>query len=189
MRTTRLAAAVTVAAPVIVLAVASTSTGARVGGHFEATMQPVNSPDAHGTVALEQQGTTLDVHVMVEDLDGGTHVAHIHGIRRAENECPALSADTNGDGNIDFLEGFPAYGPVQRTLSTQADQGTTLDYTRRFKLLDNGDGIASLGDLSQYAVVIHGVDLDGDGIASKGSTDPALNEISMPALCGVIVRE
>ena len=41
--------------------------------------------------------------------------------------------------------------------------------------------------------MIHGVDLDGDGLASKPDVDgdgpdPEDSEISMPALCGVIVQ-
>lgn len=174
----------------LVIAGAASSTGAtsRVG-EFTASLAPVNK-NATGMATLSQHGTTLDVHVMVRDLDGGLHLAHIHGRKQAEAECPALTRDVNGDGRIDFAEGLPDYGPVQVTLS-RGDTGPSLDYTRRFKQLDSGDGIASLGPLSNYAIVIHGVDLDGDGVASRpdvdgDGADPDDNEISMPALCGVI---
>ena len=133
------------------------------------------------------------MHLRADGLDDGIHVAHIHGIRQALNECPTLAMDTDGNGLVDFAEGLPAYGPVQVTLSNGTnDRGTSLDYTRDFKHLDSGDGIASLGDLNQYAIVVHGVDLDGDGLATNpdvdgdGPGDPDDQEISMPALCGTI---
>lgn len=188
----RVVAAVVISIPLVVGAAATSSIGAspRVG-QFSADLLPLNK-DATGTVDLSQRGTNLDVHVMVQGLDGGLHLAHIHGVKQAENECPGLDADTNSDGLVDFVEGLPAYGPVQVTLNTGGDIGTSLDYTRRFKLLDNGDAVASLGPLDQYAIVIHGVDLEGDGLVDNPDVDgnqvgdPPGNEISMPALCGVI---
>lgn len=191
----RVFAAVALSVPLVVAAGATSSIGAtpRVG-EFTADLMPLNK-DATGTVDLTQRGTMLDVHVMVEGLDGGTHLAHIHGIKQAENECPGMDADTNPmDGRVDFLEGLPFYGPVQVTLNAPEDVGTTLDYTRSFRHLDSGDGIASLGSLDQYAIVIHGVDFDGSGMVDNpdvdgnGAGDPPGNEISMPALCGVIER-
>jgi Cu/Zn superoxide dismutase len=169
----------------------SASTGATPRtGDFSADLLPLNK-DTTGTVDLHQTGTNLEVHVVVDGLDDGIHLAHIHGMRQAEAECPTLSADANMDGFVDFAEGLPDYGPVQLTLS-QGETGTMLDYVRNFRHLDSGDGIASLGPLDQYAIVIHGVDLDGDGVADdpdvdgNGAGDPPGNEISMPALCGVI---
>jgi hypothetical protein len=159
-------------------------------GDFGANLTSVNKPGAEGSVALHQRGTHLDLHLTVTGLDGGIHVAHIHGIKQAENECPTLANDTNHDMFVDFAEGLPSYGPVQVTLSNGLnDTGPSLDYARSYTHLDGGDGIASLGDLDQYAIVVHGVDLgDGDDVATTGSADPAANEISMPAVCGVIVR-
>lgn len=181
----------------LVVPVALTAAGASAAtagprtGDFGAALAPVNKPGAQGEVALHQRGARVDVHLTVTGLDGGIHVAHIHGIKQAENECPTLANDTNHDMFVDFAEGLPAYGPVQVTLSNgTSDTGTSLDYTRTYTHLDGGDGIASLGDLDQYAIVVHGVDLgDADGVATTGSADPAANEISMPAVCGVIVRD
>lgn len=192
----RVFAAVALSVPLVVAAGATSSIGAtpRVG-EFTADLMPLNK-DTTGTVDLTQRGTMLDVHVMVEGLDGGLHLAHIHGVKQAENECPGMDADTNpADGRVDFVEGLPFYGPVQVTLNTSEDVGTELDYMRSFRHLDSGDGIASLGPLDQYAIVIHGVDFDGSGMVDNpdvdgnGAGDPPGNEISMPALCGVIVSE
>lgn len=184
---------VVLACTVPLLAIAGTSQGATPRA-FTADLAPVNH-GGHGDVQLQQRGTHLTVDLEAHGLDDGTHVAHIHGIRQAQAECPSLARDANADGLVDFLEGLPDYGPVLRTLSEgTSDQGTDLGYVRSFKHLDNGDGIASLGRLDQYAVVVHGVDLDGDGVATKPDVhgdggDADDNEITMPALCGVIVRQ
>jgi hypothetical protein len=160
---------------------------------YRADLEPVNAVDADGRVKLELTGQTLRVRLDARGLDDGIHVAHIHGIRQAENECPDLAtSDVDGNGLVDIGEGLPAYGPVQRTLSNGLeDLGTRIRYWRTFEALDNGDAISVLGDLSQYAIVVHGVDVDGDGVANNpdalgdgvGNAD---NEISMPALCGTI---
>lgn len=156
-------------------------------GDYVAELAPVNEADADGHVDLLRHGTTLDVHLQASGLDEGTHVAHIHGIRRGMAECPDLAeADDDANGLVDFAEGLPDYGPVLRTLSRAGDAGTTLDYARTFTTMDNGDDAAKLGRLDRYVVVVHGVDLTGDGLVSQGNPDPARNEISMPALCGLI---
>lgn len=191
-RTTMLLASA-LALPLAAAALAApASAGSPPVGQFSADLAKVNS-DGTGHVDLTERGTHLLVHLTVNGVDGGIHLAHIHGIKQAMNECPSLAADVDGNGLIDFAEGLPSYGPVQVTLSNGTnDRGTSLDWTRQFTHLDNGDGIPSLGSLDQYAIVVHGVDLDGDGLATNtdadhnGAADPAGNEVSMPALCGVI---
>ncbi|MBO9522238.1 MAG: hypothetical protein J7518_11930 [Nocardioidaceae bacterium] len=160
---------------------------------YSADLHAINHGGS-GSVQLMQHGTTLEVDLRASGLDDGIHIAHIHGIRQAESECPGMNRDADHNGLIDILEGLPDYGPVLRTLSNGLnDRGTSLAYTRTFKLIDNGDAIASLGRLDQYAIVVHGVDLNGDGQANNpdvqgdGPGDPDDNEISMPSLCGVIV--
>lgn len=117
--------------PVLVLTAAASpaSAGPRVGD-FRADLAPLNQ-DGQGLVTLNQLGTQLTVHLEAAGLHDGVHVAHIHGLRQAQNECPTLAADSDGNGVVDFAEGLPAYGPVQRTLSNGTnDRGTSLDYTR-----------------------------------------------------------
>jgi Cu/Zn superoxide dismutase len=191
-RTTLLLASA-IALPLAAAAVAApANAGSPRVGQFSADLAKVNS-DGTGHVDLTERGTQLQVHLTVNGVDGGIHLAHIHGIKQAMNECPSLAADVDGNGLIDFAEGLPSYGPVQVTLSNGTnDRGTALDWTRQFTHLDSGDGIASLGSLDQYAIVVHGVDVDGDGLATNpdadhnGAADPAGNEVSLPALCGVI---
>jgi hypothetical protein len=159
-------------------------------------LQPVNQP-AEGRVRLTLEGDRLEVRLKAKDLDGGVHLAHLHGVPQAENECPQVAVhDTDGNGLVDILEGLVTYGPVQLTLSEGLnDTGTRIKYRREFAALDTGESFVELGDLSQYAIVVHGVDLDGDGLATNpdvdgdGDEDAAPhsdNEISMPALCGTV---
>ncbi len=162
---------------------------------FEADLGPLNV-DGRGRAKLREQNGELVVKLRAQGLDDGIHVAHIHGIQQAENECPDHSFDTDGNGFVDLLEGLPAYGPVQITLSDGLqDTGTKIRYTRSYSMLDGGSALSKLGDLSHYAIVVHGVDLNGDHLASNpnagGDTagDQDDNEISMPALCGTIERD
>jgi Cu/Zn superoxide dismutase len=159
---------------------------------FEAELSPVNH-SGEGEVRIRQHDGEITVRLRAEGLDDGIHLAHIHGLRQAENECPGMVADTDHNGFVDFLEGVPFYGPVQITLSNGTDdRGDDLRYRRSFTMLDDRSALSTLGDLSQYAIVIHGVDLNGDGIVNDpdvngdGSPNPPDNEISMPALCGTI---
>jgi hypothetical protein len=188
--------AIALAVPVVLAApsLAGPSVGAvnRVGT-YTADLAPINHGGS-GTVRLVQHGTELTVDLSASGLDDGIHVAHIHGIKQAQAECPTLARDADHNGLVDLLEGLPDYGPVLRTLSNGLnDRGTSIGYVRTFRLIDSGDAIASLGPLDQYAIVVHGVDIDGDGLANNPDVqgdgpDADDNEISMPSLCGVIVR-
>lgn len=198
MRSLRLPLLITlITAPLAAAALAAVPTAQAHDAmdRFEVSLDPLNQP-GEGTVRLDTHEGELAVRLKAKDLDDGIHLAHLHGIRQAENECPTLAADGDGNGLVDLIEGLPAYGPVQRTLSDGLnDTGTRIEYRRVFATLDNGDPISALGDLSQYAVVVHGVDLDGDGLATNPDADgdgtadanpSSDNEISMPALCGTV---
>lgn len=188
---TRPVIALGLAVPALALAVAGTTGAKSPNGDYHAQLDPLNKPGASGSTDLHRHGDELDVHVQVSGLDGGMHLAHIHGFEKGMSECPGLDADGDGNGLVDFAEGLPAYGGVLRTLSQPGDVGAALDYRRVFTTLDNGDGAASLGHLDRYVVVIHGVDIEGDGAVDNpdvqaDGNDPDDNEISMPALCGLI---
>ena len=190
----RIRAGLVLAVPLLLATVvAPTQASGRQHVDFEADLERLNQ-DGSGEVDLRKRAGKLVVELEAEDLDGGIHLAHIHGTGQASAECPAMSRDVNLDGLVDLLEGLPDYGPVRITLSDGLnDRGMALDYRRTFRQTDSGDSIASLGPLSDYAIVLHGVDLDGDGMASNpdvqgDGADHDDNEISMPALCGTIER-
>jgi hypothetical protein len=182
-RTIALLAAVPALAAVAGIPAAQARSGAEV---FTAHLSPVNG-SGQGRVTIVEHGSELKVHLTARGLDPGMHMAHIHGVIGPDNTCPTPAADTNGDGLVDFAEGLPAYGPVQITLRHGSDaDGSMVQLTTTFTTTDTGAPVSDLGALDRYAIVVHGVDLDGDGRAANTTADPAHNEITMPALCGVI---
>ena len=130
------------------------------------------------------------------------HVMHIHGAEQADNECPGPDRrdDRVDDGLIDTAEGLPDYGPILVSFTTSGDtsaeSGLALDrfasandrgrlrYQRTF---DVPTGVAQ--NLDDLHVVIHGVDLNGNGTydgpdGSLGAGVPL--EAELPAACGEI---
>ena len=93
---------------------------------------------------------------------------------QAISECPTLAADQNGDGLINTVEGLPSYGPIAVSFTTTGDTspssglavdrfpvanpGGSVNYKRTFEVSD--EVAENLGD---FAIVQHGVDLNGNG--------------------------
>jgi len=160
-----------------------------------------NGSNVSGGATIEYvRGTTYLVTVNATGLTPGLpHLAHIHGVVQAQNECPG--ADAAGmDGLIDTLDGLPAYGPIMVTFSTEGDTsaaagfnlGTapvaeedgSLFYQREIKI--KGNVAANLENLH---IVIHGEDLDDSGdydgqISTLGMGIPL--EAELPVACGTI---
>lgn len=176
---------------------------------YSATSNPVphdptadSGSNVSGQVTLEYvRGTTYLVTITASGLSPNLpHLAHIHGVLRAQNECPGIAVDGDGNGLIDTLEGVPAYGPVLVTFSTSGDTSDAaafdlevaavsdanggLFYQREIKFKDN---IAA--DLDNLHVVIHGEDLNDNGtydgaLSSLGMGIPL--EAELPVACGPI---
>lgn len=173
----------------LMLALMGPAMAVHEGTTYRANLRTLNAPGAHGTVDLAYDDTaeTLTVSLRARGLDDGVHIAHIHGFTdedAPDARCPSRGDDTNRDGLVDLSEGAPIYGGILLALD-EGDEGETIEYTRTF---DVGD--AGLGLLEEYHVVVHGVDLDGDGQVRPpfAEQDLAEDEGSMPALCGEIVR-
>jgi hypothetical protein len=119
------------------------------------------------------------------------------------SECPTILNDQNGDNLVNTTEGEPSYGPILTSFTTEGDtspesglavdrfpvanEDGTLTYGRTFEVPTN---VADrLGD---FAVVQHGVDLNGNGVydfeaAGASDLDPNLpQEATIPANCGTI---
>ncbi|MBD8079055.1 CHRD domain-containing protein [Cellulosimicrobium arenosum] len=189
-----LAAALAVAGPA---AAADTTQG-------ELSPVPLNGADASGTAMVWVDGTTLTVEFEAEGLLADSpHAAHIHYAGAARHECPAASDDADGDGTITTTEGGPAYGSVQVSLTTEGD--TSPDSALavdRFDAASGGDITYQRGSIEvtqevadaladgEAAVVVHGVDYDGDGMYGgdkMSDLDPSLPaEATDPALCGIM---
>lgn len=96
---------------------------------YQATLNPLNHSTGSGDFSLTLNGSqaTITEHVsglaasLPPSLGGGAypHVQHIH--IDGQGQCPTMSADTNGDGIVDTVEGQPAYGAIGTTLSTSGD--------------------------------------------------------------------
>ena len=176
-------------------------------GTFIANTTPVphtatgSGLNVRGTATLELQSKKLTAHITASGLSPKLpHLMHIHGVIGAQNDCPDISADVNGDGFIDTADGLPDYGPVIVTFSTTgdtsaaaafnlevavvADGSGNIDYTRTFTIPK-----AVAQDISNLHVVIHGADLNNNGkydgvVSSLGMGIPL--EAELPVSCGTI---
>jgi hypothetical protein len=172
---------------------------------FQADLAPLNDSGASGTADLGLSGDQLTIDIASQGLAPNLPYAqHIHGLEQAISECPSLAADLNGDGLVNTTEGQPSYGPILTSLTTEGDtspdsalavdrfpvanEDGTLTYDRTFGVPTN---VADR--LGEFAIVQHGVDLNGNGVYDEGAAgpsdlDPSLpQEATIPANCGVIM--
>ena len=170
--------------------------------------QVANNSDASGWTTLSAlPNGKIRVKVYVEGLaPGQVHAQHLHGVMGEDGfvagSCPTIADDSDGDGLIDTLEGAPAYGGVQVSLTTSgdtsassalavdrfpvADDSGVVEYSRTFRPNDPAvwEGLGAL------EIVVHGVDLNGNGVydfgtAGASSLNPSIPlEVTIPAVCG-----
>ncbi len=178
---------------------------------YRARMRPVpheHDADAGSRVTgkarlVVRDGNELTANLRFRGLSPELpHVMHIHGAAQADNECPGTDRrdDRVDDGLIDTGEGLPDYGPILVSFTTSGDtsaeSGLALDrfasandhgrlrYQRTFGIPTN---VAE--NLDDLHVVVHGVDLNGNGTfdgpdGSLGAGVPL--EAELPAACGEI---
>jgi len=186
--------------------IAMPALGAR--SDFSAALAPVphdpaadNGSNASGDATIEYvRGTTYLVTVNATGLTPGLpHLAHIHGVVQAQNECPGADA-AGKDGLIDTLDGLPAYGPILVTFSTEgdtsaaagfnletapvADEDGNLFYQREIKI--KGNVAANLENLH---IVVHGEDLNDSGMYDGPESTLGMGillEAELPVACGTI---
>lgn len=173
---------------------------------FKAKLHQLNRSGAEGTAFMRLEGRRLTTRIFSRDLAPNLpHAQHIHGMAQARSECPTPAADQNGDGLVNTAEGAPFYGPVAVSFTTRGDtspkSGLAINrfpvadelgfvvYRRTFKV-----PAAVARNLGKFAIVQHGVDLNGNGrydfrAAGRSELDPSLpQEATIPAVCGVINR-
>jgi hypothetical protein len=171
---------------------------------FQADLAPLNNSGASGTANLGLEGDQLTTDIASQGLAPNLpHAQHIHGLEQAISECPTLANDQDGDGLVNTTEGEPSYGPILTSFTTEGDtspdsglavdrfpvanEDGTLTYDRTFGVPTN---VADR--LGEFAVVQHGVDLNGNGVydeeaAGPSDLDPSLpQEATIPANCGTI---
>jgi hypothetical protein len=126
----------------------------------------------------------------------GIHPQHIH----AADRCPTASADTNGDGIVDVIEGIPFYGPILVPLDGDISNTTSEIPSFPFGMGKKGtyhyEASTTLNvletalneplNLPARHVVIHGVDLATPLPASVQSLPGLPAQITLPIACGEI---
>lgn len=192
------------AALLVMAPAASAQEGAET---FQVDLQVLNDSGATGTATLTLEGDQLTVEIASEGLSPELpHAQHIHGDLpdgvELVSECPTASADEDGDGLVNTVEGQPFYGMVLTSLTTEGDTGPdsglavdrfpvadadgSLTYSRTFTVNPE----LNVEDLADYAIVQHGIDLDDSGAYdgdAESSLDPELPlEATIPADCGTI---
>lgn len=145
-------------------------------------LQPLNDSGVGGKAILVRRDDELRVVIVARGLEPGmSHAQHIHGLDRGEDAvCPPSEAADSIDGQpeeasdpdefISLEEGLPFYGEVLLPLTPfpDASRAGVVTYNEAFAV--SGD----LLDLTDEAVVLHGMTLDG-GYAG-----------SLPVACGAI---
>ncbi len=171
---------------------------------FQADLAPLNNSGASGTANLALEGDQLTTDIASQGLAPNLpHAQHIHGIEQAISECPTLANDQDGDGLVNTTEGEPSYGPILTSLTTEGDTSPESALAVERFPIANEDGTVTYDRtfgvpstvaerLGEFAIVQHGVDLNGNGVydeeaAGPSDLDPSLpQEATIPANCGTI---
>lgn len=174
------------------------------GQTYQATLDSINKSGGSGMLTLTMNGSRATVTESYSGLAakfmGGPypHVQHIHV--SGQGKCPSPSADKNGDGIVDTVEGQPAYGPIGTTLSVKGDTsakagtnvkiapgGSSTNYSRTITLDDKTAQSVKDGTA---VIVVHGLDpttLSKKAQKEKSNLVPSLPlAATTPALCGAL---
>lgn len=167
--------------------------GSSIMRTFTAQLSSLNNSGVSGEATITVENNTLTVNIWADGLEPNrVHPQHIHGFKddKRNSTCPSPSADTNGDGIVDLIEGLPSYGPVLLELYIPVDEFPVADadgkihYERTFELgevefEEEGQVIsyADLKPLQNRAIVLHGMTVNGEYIAT------------LPVACGQIMKK
>ncbi|WP_432184251.1 LPXTG cell wall anchor domain-containing protein [Streptomyces tendae] len=171
---------------------------------YQINLEQLNGSGATGTAMVSLEGTKLTVKIQAEGLTpGAPHAQHIHGSTKGMDfHCPDASADKSGDGIVSTVEGLPAYGDINISLTTSGD--TSKDSGLAVDRMPTADKDGKLSyertiDVSQDVadhfkdlhIVQHGIDVNDNGKydadAGKSELDPKLPlEATAPASCGMV---
>lgn len=196
----------TAGAAALTLAAASPAMADSGSQSYQANLKALNHQGASGTLTLSLDGNRATITEHAEGLAATfmdapfPHVQHIHG--GAQGVCPTMSADKNGDGIVDTVEGQPSYGGILTTLSTKGDTspkagtnvktapaGDSFDYSRTITLDAKSVDALKAGTA---VIVVHGDDpskLSKQAQGEKSNLVPSLPlAATAPALCGKLVN-
>lgn len=203
MRST-LRALATVATAALLLGLLATGAAAQSGGqvNFRGQIDSLNDSGGSGDViaTLDTATNQLTVRINGSGFVFQPHAQHIHGVQAGESTCPGPDVDDDGDGFTSTPEAQPNYGPIQASLTTEGDTSPDSalaverfptyedsSYERTFEVSSE-----LANDLQRFHIVIHGVDVNGNGEYDMDAAGPSpLNEdlpfeATMPAACGTL---
>ncbi|MDH5447026.1 MAG: superoxide dismutase family protein [Gammaproteobacteria bacterium] len=145
---------------------------------YEVKLIPLNNSGVQGEVEIKvMPGNRLVVEIEADGLEPGKiHPQHIHGFNLPvkKSSCPDFNNDTNGDGIVAINEAAPVFGPIIVPLVPfdTVDAKGEIDYEASFSI-----NPASIEPLGKRTVVLHGMTVNGEYIAS------------LPVACGEIVLD
>ena len=184
--------------------------GEEGNGSYRAHLDPV----PHDPAADGGSNVTANAHIVATNgelkvrLDATglspnlPHLAHIHGQEQFDNECPGFDRAAGGVDPrlIETLDGVADYGPIRVIFSTSGDTSTATGLTIGTAPVADAAGnlhyrrdisvpAALQQDLEDLHIVIHGEDIDHDGMYGGPITElGAPLEAELPVACGEIVR-
>ena len=153
--------------------------------YYTAELSGLNSSGVSGTAELTLMGNELTVMITAYGLEDGIHPQHIHGFtdNNKNSKCPPASADDDGDGFVELLEGLPFYGAPQLFLQPfpNTDDGTIM-FEETFILDEN----QVLTPLQNNTIVLHGMTAELTQLV--GDEIVVVNEYiaTLPIACGQI---
>ncbi|GGG70478.1 hypothetical protein GCM10011374_38790 [Kocuria dechangensis] len=172
---------------------------------FQAQLAPVNNSTAAGTAMVQVTGDQATVTVEVSDtpavLQGipYAHAQHIH--IGGQGVCAPPTADANGDGVVDSMEGTPYAGPIAVSLTTAGDttptSGAAADryptgeaYTYERTMTVDAATLQAL-QAGNAVINIHGADPAALSAAAQGAVNPMNPALPLatdvPIACGQVV--
>ncbi len=168
MKTLKVALAATIGLLFVGISPASAAHKDQGTSFYAADLAELNDSGATGVATVEVKGNRLTVNIEATGLEPGeVHPQHIHGFVGPDNAvCPPEAAaddDPNDDpALISVAEGLPFYGAIQLPLEPfpTADADGNVSFNQTFKI--TGQQVRDLRDLGDEAIVLHGLDVDGE---------------------------
>jgi len=149
---------------------------------YQAQLGSINDSGASGTATISVQENMLTVNIQAQGMvPNQAHPQHIHGLSSGEEgTCPPADADTDEDGIITIPEGAPFYGEVILPLAEfpMADENGNISFEKTFMLgEDENPTLEELEDLDNRVIVLHGLNNDGEYVATIPVACGELDEI------------
>ncbi len=165
---------------------------------FKADLKPLNNSGVNGTALLEvlEAQNLLRVTINATGLEPNMlHPQHIHGRfansgsnfegQPINSVTPPPSADTDGDGFIEVLEGLPFYGPIILPLSSPPAESAS---EQVFPTAPNGTiSFTETYDLSNDSLFfdpIAGIDFTSEDLFPLMKREIVLHGMTVPAGIG-----